>query len=110
MRQAERRIHPHGESRMSLDKNVQTCKRHSDSRECLLSRSLMSVTWSLLLILPALAADSIERKSNPTPVSGEITSVTRDEITLTAGSLKKVITVPSNDVAGVRWNNEPAKL
>jgi tetratricopeptide (TPR) repeat protein len=60
--------------------------------------------------ISARAADVVERKSVSTPVSGTITEITRDGITLTVGSLKKVVNVPSNDVVNVRWNKEPAKL
>ena len=61
-------------------------------------------------IASARAADTVERKSTPAPLTGTITQITRDSITLTAGSLKKETAIPANDVANIRWEQEPPNL
>ena len=56
----------------------------------------------------SLAVDTVTRKSTKTPASGEITSTSRTE--LTVKRLTKEEKVPANDVVGVKWDGEPARL
>lgn len=77
-----------------------------------ITRTILNATAILVTFSasPAISADIVERKSSTSPVSGEVTSISRDEISVTTGSLKKVVAVPANDVVNVRWDKEPAKL
>lgn len=68
--------------------------------------ALVVLAWTATLT----AADIIERKSASSPVNGEVTSISRDEISVTSGVGKKVLTIQANDVVNVRWDKEPAKL
>lgn len=55
------------------------------------------------------AADAIYRKSNTTPAQGEVTSVTRTEITVKP-RIGDPIKIPISDITRVRWDGEPAIL
>ena len=56
----------------------------------------------------APAVDTVTRKSTKTPASGEITKITKTDLTVVR--LKKEEKIPANDVARVKWDGEPAKL
>ena len=60
--------------------------------------------------LTACAADRVERKSSSAPLTGTITKISRDAITMTVGSVKKTESIAANDIVRVRWDGEPAKL
>lgn len=57
----------------------------------------------------AMAVDIVNRKSVKTPASGEITNITKTEITVTpkAGAPVKV---PANDIVSITWTGDPAGL
>ena len=71
---------------------------------------LAAVLLSVVTASTTSAADTVERKSVPAPLTGTITEISRESITITVGSLKKATTIPANDVANVRWDQEPASL
>ncbi len=56
----------------------------------------------------SLAVDVVTRRSTKTPASGEITDVSKTELTVKRGSKEEKI--PANDVLRVKWGGEPAKL
>ena len=61
--------------------------------------------------LIALAVEEITRKREKT-ISGEVTGVTRSEVTVKVKTLNKedIVTVPANDVAGIAWSGEPPEF
>jgi len=56
------------------------------------------------------SADTIELTNGQKPLSGEVTGVSRTEVTIEVGLGRKEKTVPANEVANIRWNDEPTKL
>lgn len=59
--------------------------------------------------LAVQAADAVDRKSESRPVQGDITAVTRTDVTVKP-RLGEPVTIPVSDIARVRWDDEPAVL
>jgi len=53
-------------------------------------------------------ADTVSKKSTDKTVSGDVSEITRDS--LSVKSLSKMVKIPANDVAAIKWSKEPAKL
>ncbi|MBW3540411.1 MAG: tetratricopeptide repeat protein [Planctomycetes bacterium] len=60
--------------------------------------------------ISARAADEIIVEGSTAPVRGEITNVSRTEITILAGLKKEEQKVPANTIVRVEWDGEPSKL
>ncbi len=57
------------------------------------------------------AADIVTIKSSEKNVSGDVSQVTKTELTINAGLKKDKITkIPANDIARVKWDGEPISL
>ncbi len=56
----------------------------------------------------ANGADTVTIKSTNKTVSGDVSEITRDSVSV--NSLSKTVKIPANDVAAIKWSNEPAKL
>jgi tetratricopeptide (TPR) repeat protein len=52
------------------------------------------------------AADAIYRRGSNTPLSGDITSISRTEVVLTGRTNKKDYHIPANEIERVRWESE----
>lgn len=73
-------------------------------------RNLAVFVASLALAAsPLWAVDTITVKSTGKPVQGEITTVNKTEVTIKprTGEAQKI---PTNDIASIKWDGEPAKL
>lgn len=72
-------------------------------------RVLLTVACLAGMARSGLAVDAVYRKSNPTPAQGEVTNVSRTEITVKP-RIGDTVTVPISDITRVRWDGEPAIL
>ena len=74
------------------------------------------ILWStvsiglLAAVNSASAIDEVIRKSGETSAKGDITEINKDGVTVTMKVGNKTTVVPSNDIAKIRWDGEPAKL
>ncbi|QDU43120.1 hypothetical protein Mal52_15920 [Symmachiella dynata] len=53
-------------------------------------------------------ADTVTIKSTNKTVSGDVSEITRDSVSVK--SLSRTVKIPANDVAAIKWSKEPAKL
>ena len=67
-----------------------------------------SVLIALLVgISPAVANETINRKRGEKPVSGEVTGVTKTEVTIKVTSPKAdTLKIPANEIASIAWTGE----
>lgn len=73
-------------------------------------RNLTVVAASIALTAsPLLAVDTINQTSTGKPIQGEITTVTKTEVTIKPRT-GPVTKVPANDISSIKWDGEPAKL
>lgn len=70
---------------------------------------LVCVMYGLAGFSTVQAADVIRRKSVPQPVSGEITAVTKNDVTVKPRTGDPVV-VPVSDIKELSWDGEPAAL
>lgn len=77
-----------------------------------MKRTLLTTTSFALLMaatLSAAAAEKITRKSDTKALNGDVTTVTKDKITVKDG-VGKITEVPSNDLVDIEWTGEPTGL
>ncbi len=55
-------------------------------------------------------ADGVYRRGNNTPLTGDITSISRTEVVVTGRTNKKEYRIPANEVERVRWDGESAQV
>ncbi len=58
--------------------------------------------------IAAEAADAVSQKSTGRTVSGDVTEITKDGVTVKA--LSKTVEIPANDISFIKWSDEPPKL
>ncbi|HET6328446.1 MAG TPA: tetratricopeptide repeat protein [Planctomycetaceae bacterium] len=63
-----------------------------------------------LLASSRCAADGVYRRGNNTPLTGDITSISRTEVVVTGRTNKKEYRIPANEVERVRWDGESAQV
>ena len=76
-------------------------------------KSTLFTTLATTLIASSTFAQSIDTvylKSDPKPVAGEITAVTRNSVTVNQKIARKDVEVPANDIIFISWNGEPPVL
>lgn len=75
--------------------------------------SAKSITLTAIALLAVLStsvsADTVTRKSTKTPVAGDVTANSKDEITVTPKT-GAAVKIPANDVASISWTGEPATV
>ncbi|MGD9857317.1 MAG: tetratricopeptide repeat protein, partial [Planctomycetaceae bacterium] len=76
-----------------------------------LMRHVIAVSSLLVMMIASRAGalDTITRKSTDRRAAGEITSVSKSEVTVKP-KVGSPTTVPANDIAGIEWDAEPAAL
>lgn len=76
-----------------------------------LSRRRVAITVLLLTVVtvPAGALDTVTRRSTDRRVAGEVTAVSRTEVTVTPKA-GVATTVPANDIEQIEWDSAPAAL
>lgn len=77
-----------------------------------MKRTLLSsavVAWMSVSTVASFADEVVTRKSDPKPLNGVVTTITKDKISVKDG-VGKVTEVPSNDVANIVWGGEPTGL
>ncbi len=72
-------------------------------------RVMAALVTSIALAGSAWGADYVHRKSDGKPLAGEIESVTRDQVVIKP-KIGEAITVPTSDIAYIRWDGEPREL
>ncbi|HEV8002345.1 MAG TPA: tetratricopeptide repeat protein [Planctomycetaceae bacterium] len=70
-----------------------------------LAFALLSVVGLLASASPC-TADAIYRRGSNSPLSGDITSISRTEVVLTGRTNKKEYRIPANEIERVRWESE----
>ena len=73
-------------------------------------RNLIVFAVSITLTAsPLWAVDTVNIKSTGKPVTGEITTSNKTEVTIKPRT-GEAVKVPANDIASIKWDGEPAKL
>lgn len=75
--------------------------------------TVLLATAAVLTACPSavLAVDAVQRKSVKAPVSGEVTDVSKTEVTVKPiGSGKEPVKIPANDINSITWTGEPPGL
>lgn len=73
------------------------------------SRWALTAIVASSLTIPAVQADTIQRKSGGRRLSGEVTAVSKTEITVKPQS-GEAVTIPANDIALITWDDAPPDL
>lgn len=63
----------------------------------------------LAVFATTVRSDTVTRKSTKTPVAGDVTANSKDEITVTPKT-GAAVKIPANDVASISWAGEPATV
>lgn len=73
--------------------------------------ALVTAMQVALVTSPAVSADTVHLRGESTPLQGEITAVSKTDLTLKPRSKSKPAqTIPANEIERVRWDKEPAAL
>jgi tetratricopeptide (TPR) repeat protein len=64
----------------------------------------------VIAVSPALANETINRKHGEKSLAGEVTGVSKTEVTLKSSSKGETIKVPANEIVSIDWTGDPPDL
>jgi tetratricopeptide (TPR) repeat protein len=68
------------------------------------------VAAGLIATRTSSKADAVYRRGNNTPISGDITSISRTEVVVTGRTNKKDYPIPANEIERIRWDSESPQV